>query len=433
VFVSAAAAFIFLLLAGCRSPGPAGEPADRGREEEPSGGQRAVEASPAGDPAPAVRRTYVVLGGDVMLQEQIHDIARERGDGDLAAGYTWFLEPLAGILDELERRGTVAFVVNLESPVAEERVEPRSFPPVFNGPPEALEGLATAGVDGVTVANNHALDQRRSGLMETVRAARAAQLQVAGGGEDPRAARAPMVLGDDPRVALLSFFHRPGGGAQPDGAPVLALLDEGAPHAVREARAEHDAVIVTVHWVGEFVSEPREPWVRWARALVAAGADAVICHGPHVPGPVEVVRLPGGRQAPVAYSLGNLLSNMGWEVYPGRPVRRGRTSAQRPETREQVLAVLEVTADADAQPLTGFALVPVFLMDNRYAAFRPGGGPRLIYPLALPGCRLPDPFPCFPASRPAECRALEEMVATGCRHTRKTLWERRPLLVDLAR
>jgi len=350
-----------------------------------------------------------------MLQDQIRLVAEERGGGDLALGYAWFLHALQPVLTGLRSRGEVRFVVNLESPVATERHEPLSFPPRFNGPPEALEGLARAGVDGVTVANNHALDQGRAGLIETLEAARAAGLGTAGAGLDPASARAPLILGESVRVALLAYFLRPGGREEPESGATVSILDERSLVEVASARERADAVVVTVHWVGEFESEPREEWRGWAEALVLAGADAVVCHGPHVLAPAEIVETPDGRQALVAYSLGNLLSNMGWEVYPAKDLEPGRDSAQRPEAREEALAVLELTGSSQ-RPLTGVAMVPVWLMDNRYAVFRKDAGPRLIYPLPLPGCTVPEPAPCFPASRPSECEALASTLSALAAH-----------------
>ena len=62
--------------------------------------------------------------------------------------------------------------------------------------------------------------------------------------------------------------------------------------------------------------------------------------------------------------------------------------------------------------VTAVALVPLWLMDNRYAVYRKDAGPRLIYPLPLVNCTLPDPLPCFPASKPAECEALAATLET---------------------
>jgi hypothetical protein len=87
--------------------------------------------------------------------------------------------------------------------------------------------------------------------------------------------------------------------------------------------------------------EPRGDLRRWARAVIDAGADAVIGHGPHVLRGIEFYR---GR--PIVYSLGNFLTYRGFnldgplgitgvlqlEFAPDRRLRRARLvpMAQRP-------------------------------------------------------------------------------------------------------
>ena len=56
-------------------------------------------------------------------------------------------------------------------------------------------------------------------------------------------------------------------------------------------------------------SEPRGDLRRWARAVIDAGADAVVGHGPHVLRGIEFYR---GR--PIAYSLGNFLTYRGFNL-----------------------------------------------------------------------------------------------------------------------
>jgi poly-gamma-glutamate synthesis protein (capsule biosynthesis protein) len=56
---------------------------------------------------------------------------------------------------------------------------------------------------------------------------------------------------------------------------------------------------------------------------VEAGADAIVGHHPHVLQPFEWVEA-GGRRAPVAYSLGNFLSNQDRMYDPGsQPLAAG--------------------------------------------------------------------------------------------------------------
>jgi poly-gamma-glutamate synthesis protein (capsule biosynthesis protein) len=89
---------------------------------------------------------------------------------------------------------------------------------------------------------------------------------------------------------------------------VRPLELEGAAAAVKALRAGTDAVVVSVHWGDEYHHLPTKRHRQVAEALVAAGADLVLGHHPHVLQPMELVEA-GGRKGVVAFSLGNFISN----------------------------------------------------------------------------------------------------------------------------
>ncbi|HYC32318.1 MAG TPA: CapA family protein [Gemmatimonadales bacterium] len=83
-----------------------------------------------------------------------------------------------------------------------------------------------------------------------------------------------------------------------------------------------DLVLVTFHGGAEgsralhvpaaaesLASEPRGELRRWARALIEAGADAIVGHGPHVLRGIEF-----HRDRPIVYSLGNFLTYRGFNL-----------------------------------------------------------------------------------------------------------------------
>ena len=69
-----------------------------------------------------------------------------------------------------------------------------------------------------------------------------------------------------------------------------------------------DFIIASLHWGFEFEFFPRKRQVDAARELVEYGADAILCHHPHVIQPVEYYRTrrDPARVAVIAYSLGSL-------------------------------------------------------------------------------------------------------------------------------
>jgi hypothetical protein len=101
------------------------------------------------------------------------------------------------------------------------------------------------------------------------------------------------------------------------------LLDVGRSAAVVDSvRQLVELLIVTFHGGAEGAKalhvpetpesigrEPRGDLRRWARAVIDAGADAVVGHGPHVLRGIEFYR---GR--PIVYSLGNFLTYRGFNL-----------------------------------------------------------------------------------------------------------------------
>jgi hypothetical protein len=80
--------------------------------------------------------------------------------------------------------------INLETPVTRPgQPQPKTYH--FATTPGAFTALRDAGVDLVTIANNHILDYGHSGLADTLAAARAAHFPVVGAGVNAAAAWAP--------------------------------------------------------------------------------------------------------------------------------------------------------------------------------------------------------------------------------------------------
>src|SRR3954462_15651282 len=81
-------------------------------------------------------------------------------------------------------------VVNLETAVTDRgTAEDKSF--TFRAPPSVFDALRVAGVDVVTMANNHGVDFGLVGLAESLEASRQRNFPVVGIGADDTAAFAP--------------------------------------------------------------------------------------------------------------------------------------------------------------------------------------------------------------------------------------------------
>lgn len=201
-------------------------------------------------------------------------------------------------------------MVNLETAVTDRGSPSGGKQFSFRAPAAAFAALRRAGVDVVTMANNHGLDYGQVGLADSLAASRAAGLPVVGAGSDEDAAfaahlatvrgrrvafiGATQVLDDNLAAAWTAGPGKPGLASAKDQRRLVA--------AVREARAHADVVVVDLHWGTELASCPTTAQRSLAPLLVAAGADVVLGSHAHV-------QLGGGwlGRSYVDYGLGNFV------------------------------------------------------------------------------------------------------------------------------
>jgi poly-gamma-glutamate synthesis protein (capsule biosynthesis protein) len=275
----------------------------------------------------------LAFGGDVYGQPPVRGVLA-RGDN-----------PLAAVLPALADADVA--VVNLETAVGSTGA-PRDKQFVFQADPALLGAIRDAGVDVVSVANNHSFDHGLDGFLETLDNVSAAGLLVVGGGRDAPAAYAPAIVPvGGTEVAVLGIAvigpededravgDRPGTTNGRDRAAVVA--------AVRAARERTPIVAVMVHWGAELGRCPRPYERELARAMLDAGAAVVVGAHPHV---LQGVTLEDGRL--VAYSIGNF-------VFAGRSEATSRSGVLRvtvePDGRVRGYDWLPARIDGEGRPI----------------------------------------------------------------------------------
>jgi poly-gamma-glutamate synthesis protein (capsule biosynthesis protein) len=302
-----ASACLALVLAACT----AAQPRDGTSALHPPG-PTAEEHGGRHDHDPP-RVVTLAFAGDVHFQIQVADLLYDRRG----------LGPISQALSDAD-----VTMLNLESAITErdtwdpkdlERPKERFW---FRTPARALDVLAEAGVDVVTVANNHGADLGAAGLQDTLRAAHNAPLAVVGLGRDRAHAFTPYrvrVHGTDlaflaadasPLESTSSTWtagRRTPGLAAARGPRPGALMD-----AVRRAHRAGDVVVVYLHWGRDMQACPTARQRRTAHALAAAGADVIVGSHAHV-------LLGSGWQEDtyINYGLGNFV----W--YHNRPPETG--------------------------------------------------------------------------------------------------------------
>lgn len=174
----------------------------------------------------------------------------------------------------------------------------------FRTPTRYVRHLQRAGFNAMSIANNHASDFGAQGQKSTIETLLTAGIQPVGG----QAVGRLTVKGK--RVAFIGFSHR--GGAY--SYPIQDLA--GAQALVQKLARENDLVIVSFHGGAEgsgashvpnrteyCFGENRGNVRAFAHAVIDAGADMVLGHGPHVLRGMERY-----KDRLIAYSLGNFLT-----------------------------------------------------------------------------------------------------------------------------
>jgi Bacterial capsule synthesis protein PGA_cap len=303
---------VLALAAACAHPPaiPPGEP-----PSSPSPPAPPAQPQPPAAPAPPAPPEKPGTGGPASAERSQAPVTFAAvGDVMLGSGFPdetgGMLPPEDGarLLDEVApilRAADVAFG-NLEGPLADAGTSEkcaRSKPGrcyAFRVPTRYGRYLADAGFDVMSLANNHVGDFGEAGRASTRAALDALGIRYAGApGEVARLE----VRGT--RIALVAF-------STSSGTNDLRDLDE-ATRIVKAARQGADLLVVSFHGGAEgadrqhvpkgseeFLGEDRGDVRAFAHAVVDAGADLVLGHGPHVVRAMEVYR---GRL--VAYSLGN--------------------------------------------------------------------------------------------------------------------------------
>ena len=242
-----------------------------------------------------VRPLRLAAVGDVTFGSRVADVVRERGPR-----YPWL--SVAPLL-----RSADLATANLEGAVSSRGAPVAGKEYTFRGSRAALVAAARfAGLDVVSVANNHTLDFGLTAFFDTLRAARRLDVATVGGGADLRRARRPALLRvGGLRLAFLGYSDvRPlgftAGPSVPGTAPAYPqfITDD-----VRRARRQADVVVVWFHWGVERALRPNGRQEELAAAALNAGAAVVLAAHPHV---LQPIARPDRRRL-VAWSLGNFV------------------------------------------------------------------------------------------------------------------------------
>jgi poly-gamma-glutamate capsule biosynthesis protein CapA/YwtB (metallophosphatase superfamily) len=260
-----------------------------------------ISETPAASPTPhapeAPRTIQLSATGDIVMGDAPNSLPANDGRGFFTA----------------VRQALAADLVmgNLEEPLTEDTGFAKcpagsSGCHQFRAPPSYAKHLRDAGFELLNLANNHAYDFGPAGNRNTRAALEKYGLKHTGAPDEITVVDVQGV-----KVAVVGFSSY---------AWSNSLIDiPAAKRVVQEAAGKADIVVVQVHMGGEgadkvhvkpgteiFLGENRGDPIKFAHAVIDAGADLVIGHGPHVLRAVEFY-----RDRLIAYSLGNFAGGGG--------------------------------------------------------------------------------------------------------------------------
>ena len=268
---------------------------------------------PTLEPVQALRSARIRAAGDLMVHKKQLAIARQPdGSYDFHPQY-------ALIADALSNADYT--IANLETTVGQYENRPYSGFPMFNTPESLLDAIRDAGVDFLTLANNHMLDRYFEGMVKTVDNVEAWGFDFGGANRTPEEKqRLNLVEVNGIKIGFLCYTQMTNGMEDWSNAAVKEygvnyLRKADLPAEVAALRgAGADVVIAIPHWGEEYERRPRPYIVNWGKKMIAAGVDVVLGSHPHMVQPVEFVEAQDAdghaRRGLVAWSLGNFIDNM---------------------------------------------------------------------------------------------------------------------------
>ncbi|MGD7008271.1 CapA family protein [Metabacillus sp. 84] len=200
--------------------------------------------------------------------------------------------------------------INQESILGGSSIGLSSYPS-FNTPQEAGDALIEAGIDIVSMANNHTLDRGEKAIYSAIGYYEENNLPYVGAYKNEKDSETHRVLNKNGiRFGFLAYTYGTNGIQIPEGKPFLVnyIEQEKIQKDIREMKALSDCVIVSMHWGAEYHRYPNEEQKLLAAQLAEDGADVIIGHHPHVLQPIEWITNSKGEKTLVIYSLGNFLS-----------------------------------------------------------------------------------------------------------------------------
>ncbi len=224
------------------------------------------------------KKVTIALAGDTMLGRLVNQTLLLK-TGDEKYKYPW--GNTLPILREADLR-----IVNLETTLTRSKDK---TPKVFNfkSDPKNVLALKEAGIDVVSLANNHIKDFGNEGLLETVKTLKEAGIKFVGAGKNITQARAPVIVKrKGQKIGILGATDNEPTWAATDFKPGINYfnINNLAPLLadIKKLKRKADIVIVSLHWGPNMKERPSQAFINAAQKMINAGADIIHGHSAHI-------------------------------------------------------------------------------------------------------------------------------------------------------
>ncbi|MDR6879708.1 CapA family protein [Bacillus sp. 3255] len=349
--------FVLLLvtLTGCfytHTGGPAAPQEPRLHVQQAEPPARGMQPSPRAVPEkPEVNKATLAAIGDVLIHSEVYQDAKQK---DGTYNFTGMFEAVRPYMQAPD-----ILVANQETMIGGAALRLSGYP-AFNSPHEVGDALKAAGVDVVTVANNHTLDRGEKVIQSALSYWDVLGIPYTGAyksQEDRQKIRTLTV--NKITFSFLSYSYGTNGIRQPKGKSYLINRIDmpQMAHDVAQAKLASDVVVVAMHWGNEYEPLPNDSQKALAYKLAELGVHIIIGNHPHVLQPPAWVTARNGHKTFVLYSLGNFISAQG-----GIPKRTGGIAS--------ILVKKISTKESSRIELSQPAFLPTFTYYRQMAEYK---------------------------------------------------------------
>ncbi len=193
--------------------------------------------------------------------------------------------------------------------------EPYTGYPQFSSPDSYADAAKKSGFDFMITANNHSLDRYKKGLERTIDVLDQLKIEHTGTFKDQKSRdeNYPFIKTlKNKKIAILNFTYGTNG-LKVELPNIVNEIDTvQIKKDIKKAKSlKADFILITIHWGSEYQRNYNASQSELAQWLCDEGADAIIGMHPHVVQPMEILhpKYNKTKNIPVAYSLGNYVSN----------------------------------------------------------------------------------------------------------------------------